>query len=288
MDHDPVTVLGLGAMGAALAGALLDRGHHTTVWNRTAARAEPLIARGATRAGTPARAVGASQLIVVCVSDHDAVLAVLDAAGGALAGRTVLNLGTGSPEQALAAAALATRHGADYLGGAAQAAPASIGTPDALLLHAGPQRTFDTHRATLEALGRAVHVGTEVDLAARYNLALLGLWYEAELAVLNAMTLIGAPDTDPAALAPLAATQLRHVVDTLPDVAGEVRDHRYPRGPASLAEHAPVLEQLVRLREARGLNVDQLRHVQGLVGDRIAAGHGAEGFTGVVAGLAPR
>lgn len=36
-----VSVIGLGAMGSALAGALLRDGHRITVWNRTTAKAEP-------------------------------------------------------------------------------------------------------------------------------------------------------------------------------------------------------------------------------------------------------
>lgn len=42
-----VTVLGLGSMGTALAGALLEAGHETTVWNRSAGKDEALVARGA-------------------------------------------------------------------------------------------------------------------------------------------------------------------------------------------------------------------------------------------------
>lgn len=55
-----VTVLGLGPMGQALAAALLDAGHHTTVWNRTEAKAAQLLSRGARWAPNPARAVTAS------------------------------------------------------------------------------------------------------------------------------------------------------------------------------------------------------------------------------------
>ncbi|MER7078809.1 NAD(P)-binding domain-containing protein, partial [Saccharopolyspora kobensis] len=44
MNQKAVSVLGLGDMGTALADALLAAGHRVTVWNRTAARAEPLVA----------------------------------------------------------------------------------------------------------------------------------------------------------------------------------------------------------------------------------------------------
>uniref|UniRef100_UPI0013026769 NAD(P)-binding domain-containing protein n=2 Tax=Streptomyces TaxID=1883 RepID=UPI0013026769 len=53
----PLTLLGTGAMGTALARAWLAAGHPVTVWNRTAARAEALAAEGATVAATAAAAV---------------------------------------------------------------------------------------------------------------------------------------------------------------------------------------------------------------------------------------
>lgn len=45
-EHSAVTVLGLGPMGRALAGAFLDAGLRTTVWNRTPGRDGELIERG--------------------------------------------------------------------------------------------------------------------------------------------------------------------------------------------------------------------------------------------------
>ncbi len=51
MSKPPVTVLGLGALGKALATAFLTNGHPTTVWNRTADKADPLVALGATARG---------------------------------------------------------------------------------------------------------------------------------------------------------------------------------------------------------------------------------------------
>ena len=52
-----VTVVGLGAMGFALARALVKDGHDVTVWNRTASRAEPLVKEGAALAPDLASAV---------------------------------------------------------------------------------------------------------------------------------------------------------------------------------------------------------------------------------------
>ena len=51
-----VAVIGLGAMGSRIARRFLDAGHELTVWNRDAAKAEPLVAAGASAAQTPAEA----------------------------------------------------------------------------------------------------------------------------------------------------------------------------------------------------------------------------------------
>lgn len=46
-ERSAVTVIGLGQMGSALAATLLEQGHPTTVWNRSAQKAQPLVERGA-------------------------------------------------------------------------------------------------------------------------------------------------------------------------------------------------------------------------------------------------
>src|SRR5919204_5172348 len=64
-----VAFVGLGTMGAAMAGHLLDAGHDLTVHNRTREREEPLAGRGARRAASPREAAEGAELVFVCVSD---------------------------------------------------------------------------------------------------------------------------------------------------------------------------------------------------------------------------
>ena len=72
-----VSIIGLGAMGSALAAAFLKGDHPTTVWNRSAGKADALVARGAVRASTVADAVAASKLVVVCLLNYDTVYEAL-------------------------------------------------------------------------------------------------------------------------------------------------------------------------------------------------------------------
>ncbi len=97
-----VSVLGTGLMGAALVRAFLGAGHTVTLWNRTPALADSLVASGARRAPSAAGAFGDSPLSIVCVRNYTAAWSFMDEreAQDALAGRTLLQLSTGTPGEA--------------------------------------------------------------------------------------------------------------------------------------------------------------------------------------------
>jgi 3-hydroxyisobutyrate dehydrogenase-like beta-hydroxyacid dehydrogenase len=77
-----VAVVGLGTMGAAMAGHVLDAGHELTVHNRTREREEDLAARGARRAASPAEAADGADVVVTCVSDGPDLEQVVLGPGG--------------------------------------------------------------------------------------------------------------------------------------------------------------------------------------------------------------
>ncbi|WP_169807780.1 NAD(P)-binding domain-containing protein [Actinomadura hibisca] len=104
VSQDTVAVLGLGEMGSALAGAFLDGGHPTRVWNRTPEKADALVAKGARRAESVRDAVEAARLVVVSVKGDDTVRRLLEPAADLLAGRTVVNLSDGTSAEVRAVA----------------------------------------------------------------------------------------------------------------------------------------------------------------------------------------
>ena len=93
-----VSVIGLGRMGAALAEALLNADHEVTVWNRTAGKAEPLTAKGARATASAAEALTASEVTIVCLTNHAATMEALNGVT-ALDGRTLVQLSTMTPEE---------------------------------------------------------------------------------------------------------------------------------------------------------------------------------------------
>src|SRR6266436_5816263 len=71
-----VAFIGLGRMGHGMAGRYLDAGFTVAVWNRSKAKAEDLIARGARWAFSPADAADGADAIVTMVADDEASRAV--------------------------------------------------------------------------------------------------------------------------------------------------------------------------------------------------------------------
>ena len=77
-----IAFLGLGRMGTLMARRVLAAGHDLTVWNRTAERAQPLVAAGARAAPTPAEAAREAEIVITMLADPAAEEAVVLGPGG--------------------------------------------------------------------------------------------------------------------------------------------------------------------------------------------------------------
>ena len=278
-----MTVLGLGLMGRALAGALLDAGHPTTVWNRTAAKAESLVARGATPAGSPAEAVAASPLVIVCLSTYEAVHELLDPLGEALADRVVVNLTSGTSQLARETAELVARHGGTYLDGAIMAVPPEIGTAGALIFYSGPQPAFARHEPALRSLGGATtYLGADHGLSSLYDVALLNVMWGVLNGFLHGAAILGAAGVDAVTFAPFLQAGLRTMADWVPAYAQQVDDGAYPATDATLDTHVAAMAHLVEESEAVGVHADLPRFVKALTDRAIAGGHGADSYAAMI------
>jgi 3-hydroxyisobutyrate dehydrogenase len=156
--------LGLGTMGAAMAGHLARSGHPLTVWNRTPGRAAELVAQGATEASTPAAVAATSDAILVCVSDTPDVESILfgpdGVSDGARAGSLVIDCSTIAPGATRDMAARLAARGVEFAD-----APVSGGSEGAqkatltIFVGAAPA-VFERARPILEVIGKTItHVG---------------------------------------------------------------------------------------------------------------------------------
>ncbi|WP_299529228.1 NAD(P)-dependent oxidoreductase [uncultured Streptomyces sp.] len=284
-DLSPVTVIGLGLMGRALAAAFLKGGHPTTVWNRSADKAADLVARGAVLADTPADAVTAAELVVVCVSDNDAVHAVLDPVTDRLRGRVVANLTSGSSDQARADAAWAEESGFSYLDGAVMTVPALVGAEDSVFFYAGPQEAYDRHGAALRLLGGGTtHLGDDHVLASLYDVSLLGMMWGTLNSFLQGVALLSTAGVKAEEFLPWASRWIDVVKGFATDYAAQIDagDGEYPAHDATMEVHFGALKHLLHETGAQGVNTELPRFVHGLMERTLADGFGGNSYAAMI------
>lgn len=275
-DGTAVTVLGLGAMGRALAEALVGAGHPTTVWNRSPARAEALADRAAV-AGTLGEAVSASPLVVACLLDHASVHETLDPVAAQLAGRALVNVTTTTPEQARELARWADGHGIAYLDGAIMATPPMIGGPGSALLYSGDDAVFEDHRAQLDLWGESTYFGPDAGRASLWDLAMLSGMYVMIAGFMHGAAMVGSEQVTAHEFATRAAPFLAAMTESLPAIAQVIdsRDYR-PEGRQSLEFTELAHRQIRQASVDQGVGTEVSDVVHDLVRRQIAAGHGNE------------
>jgi 3-hydroxyisobutyrate dehydrogenase-like beta-hydroxyacid dehydrogenase len=155
-----IAFLGTGLMGGPMAARLLKAGYQVTVWNRTTAKTDALVAAGAERAATPADAVRAAEIIITMLEAGPVVAQVVAAASASIApGALVIDMSSTRQDEALALhAALAGR------GIACLDAPVSGGVLGAhagslAIMVGGAIVDFERALAVLQVLGRPTLVG---------------------------------------------------------------------------------------------------------------------------------
>lgn len=171
-----VTVIGLGAMGTALARTLMDAGRNVTVWNRSPEKMEPLVALGAQGPSDFVEALAASPRVIVCISDYKTTAELFDRPDvtPVLDGRTIIQLSTGTPKEAKEGEKWFNGVGASYLDGAILCWPRNIGTPSGLILVAGQESAFEDCQTDLQHLaGDLRYLGSNIAAPSTLDLAWL-------------------------------------------------------------------------------------------------------------------
>ena len=289
-EQSAVTVLGLGPMGRALAGAFLDAGLRTTVWNRTPGREGDLVERGALGVRSPEAAVAASGLTVVCVVNHDAVDAIVrrGAVTDALKRRTVVSLTADTPDRARTTAAWAADHGIEYLDGAIMTPTTTIGTPAAVFLHSGPADLYRRHRPVLDALGGThTHLSEDIGRAAAYDIALLDIFWTAMTGYAHALAVARAEGVTARELAPFAKGIGTILPPLFEQLAEDVDSGRFSGENNPITSAASSMAHIVHAAEAHGIDASVMRAAEGLARRVIGRGHGAGGFLRITEIMSP-
>lgn len=275
----PVSVLGLGPMGYALAAAFLSAGHPVTVWNRTPGRARDLPGRGAAETVSAEAAIRAGQVVVACLVDYPAVRASVGDRSAHWTGRFLVNLSSGAPAEARAMAGWAAENGVPYLDGAILTPTPAIGTPAARILYSGDAAVHEATSSTLAALGgTGTYLGGDPGRACAYDVALLDLFVTAVHGLVHAFALAAAEDIAPGDLAPYAAGMGALLPEMAARFAAQLRAGVFPGDRSTLASAASALAHILAEAESHGLDTGILAAAKSVTDRAVAQGHGAEGL----------
>lgn len=152
--------IGTGVMGLSMCGHLMSAGHPATVFNRTRAKAQPLLDRGAAWAESPRAVAEASDIVFTIVGYPDDVRRVYLEPDGVLAGlrpgAIAVDMTTTSPSLAAEIDAAARARGAHALD--APVSGGDVGAKNAALsiMVGGEEETFERVRPLFEKMGRII------------------------------------------------------------------------------------------------------------------------------------
>ena len=267
-------------MGTPIARRLAEQGHDVMVWNRSPERLEGISGHGLAVSVELAQAVGHAELLILTLSDAAAIDAVLF--GGnpppALAGRTVVQLGTIGPDESRV---LARRVGA--VGGAYLEAPVLGSIPEAksgtlIVMAGGEQADYQRCLPVLQALGSEPRRVGPVGQAAALKLALNQLIASLTAGFAASLALVRAEGVDVALFmellrgsalyAPTFDKKLQRMLD------GDYANPNFP-----LCHLLKDLRLFGAAAQQHGIDQGVLRAIEQLIARGVAAGLGGEDYS---------
>ncbi len=201
---ETVGFIGLGDLGRPVAANLLDAGYPLVVYNRTASKADDLVARGAARATRAADAAKPGGIVCSLLWDDASVNSVVHSEGfldRLGAGGVHVSMSTITPACSKALAAIYAEHGSHFV-----EAPI-FGRPDAAVAkqlwipYAGPQEAKARVKPLFEAMGAQGTFDFGVEIGAATTVKLVGnfLIISAGGALIEGLSLVEKLGFDPVA-----------------------------------------------------------------------------------------
>jgi 3-hydroxyisobutyrate dehydrogenase-like beta-hydroxyacid dehydrogenase len=156
--------IGLGTMGKPMAENLIKKGYPVTVYNRTAEKAEELVASGANAAATPADAARAANVLITMLSNDSALEEVIFGVGGVMKGvhpgLTVIDCSTVAPKTSQKLYAELAQHGVDFLDAPVTGSKPAAVSGTLVFMVGGNKEVMERHEPVFAAMGSKLqHMG---------------------------------------------------------------------------------------------------------------------------------
>ena len=273
-----VTVVGLGAMGAAIANAFLNAGHQTTVWNRSKDKMAPLQRSGANCEPDIVKAIGESPVCVICIDDYSASWSLMEDnnLGAVLAGRSLIQFSTGTPREARDTEDGAKRHGTAYLDGAILAYPREVGH-DALVTISGDEAVFAGVAGLLSALSTDVrYLGPHIGAAAALDIAVMSYYIMTHLGLVHAALICESEGVRPDMLASVLVDSLPSDTEEIAHLGNALQKNEFSHSGASINVYSNILDRIRDQAADKGIDARIPEFANALYKEGVEAGFGDE------------
>ena len=273
-----IGVIGLGLMGTALTERLLEQGHRVAVWNRTRAKAAPLVALGAEWSDNP---LATCRRVIISLYTTEVVETVLaELESGLHADQILIDTTTGEPGHAAALGARMAARRVRYLDAPISGSSEQTRRGQATVLVGGDRESFDACADLWRVMGATVfHVGA-CGSAARMKLItnlVLGLNRAVLAEGLVFAEALGVPSA--AALEVMAGS---HAYSRVMDVKGRKMAERDFSVQARLSQHLKDVRLMLDAACATGLALPLTETHRRLLEQAEAAGLGGQDNSAII------
>jgi 3-hydroxyisobutyrate dehydrogenase len=164
MSTTKIGWIGLGKMGIPMSQSLIKAGFPVTVYNRSKQKEEALTASGAAVASTPAALIQQADVIILMVTDDQAIHDIFKGDNGLLGAgasrKIIINMSSVSPAISKQMAAACAQQGNHYLDAPVSGSVKQAQEAQLVIMAGGDESTFEKVKPILEAIGRlALRVG---------------------------------------------------------------------------------------------------------------------------------
>jgi 3-hydroxyisobutyrate dehydrogenase len=165
MNKQHIGWIGLGNMGNPIVKNLLKAGFQVTVFNRTKGKDAEVMSAGAMVADSLQQLAAACDVIMVMVSDDNAVKQIFTEGNGLLAtslnGKLIIDLSTVSPQTSRELSDLSKKHGAEFLDAPVSGSVKPAQDATLILMVGGEAEAFNKAKNLFDVIGKlAIHLGT--------------------------------------------------------------------------------------------------------------------------------
>jgi 3-hydroxyisobutyrate dehydrogenase-like beta-hydroxyacid dehydrogenase len=249
-----VSIVGLGAMGSAIANAFMNAGHSIAVWNRNPERLLPFRTTGAACVDDIADCIASSPVTVICIDDYAACHTLLRnlSCEAALRDRTLIQFSTGKPQEARDLETCMTANGTAYLDGAILAYPREIGH-DGLVFLSGKRTVYKQSQVLLAALTTDLrYLGESIGAAAGLDIAILFYYISAHLGLTQAALICESEGVRADLLASVIADSSPSDIAEVRHLGDAIQSNEFSNPGASLGVYNAILDRVLsQARDAR-------------------------------------